>query len=1027
MNLRKYATGGPTNPPTKPYEAKSKADYDHRVQMYNDSLTLYNYTQLQKQLEPSGTKGVVGGTKEEMQLRIAADRAVKSSPMIDWKSHLWGLYRRYAGPEQVDDERMGRPTHQSPDIEHKTIQPTSEWTGAGKNFAYDTKPKQKVLPPLSLSEKSEQLKDDEQDVQASVVATVHTRPEPKPRPVERVRLDRMKPRLPQEDGARTPASVSVQDVPFPSYRFRGGFVDPRVAAAARQDAADPELLTQDQLKYRDKAEGVKAYFRGGPTNSIPDTMRFRNTPKPFGQSVNTGGSSSVPGSGVAPVAGAAVGMLPPGVSGTNNFQFTKMGASAMAAGPIVGGVAMAAGLGVDLMMGAAQKKKERKAVMDNGALLQEQMDADSIYAQEGGYNQELPAFKRGGSMLRRYARGGTNVIPNNSMQRAGVQFSNAGATPTRIGGQGGPTDDDQRMMTPTGPVAVSSGEGLEHDDVLNKVARSMGIGFAEYQRSLYPDAEGGNVRSGGGITGYTKTIEPMPQGQYTKTIEPMLRYTKTVEDRPERTSIDRMSVRTPDSLRQYAQGGPTEPYRAKNKADYNNRIQMYNDSMTVGNHSFMTSGDVDYAWPDIGKAYHRLVVANKSDPALLQGEDGRFSFNTTPRQKVLPPIPATARTSIDQMNVRMPGIPDLQAGTPNSVPRPEMKKPSYKFNGGFRSPDAIRFRIGPGNREVADGELSGMRQYARGGPGGPPLREQSPFAPTAIPLPMEPQLPDMSISGMLGQQLDAMDPTPVVPRSVAITGRSVPTPTLNPAKASDVSQSVTDSLQDKLNDETKPNTDMNNEELWLNRLNRTNRNINMLGSTGTFVYNLLSKRTPGMAPRKLEHIPLDLDTNALANRLNNSTNDSIKSAQYSFRGRQSMGAELGVIAAGANQKMANAMQVEQVQNTERQYNNAGENRVRQYNNDAFNQFAQNEVAANNQFRAMKGQIIGQNLSAMGESYGNYVNGQLQLSQMSKQNRLWDSYQSFRSGETNDSMSDDDYLYDAKGYRIARRNQRKATA
>lgn len=833
-------------------------------------------------------------------------------------------------------------------------------------------------------------------------------------------------------------------------------------------------------------------------------MRFRNTPKPFGNSLK-GADAAGAGAGAA-VVGAAAGMLPPGVDGTNNFQFTKMGTSAMVAGPLIGGIATAAGLGADLIMGAAQKRKDRKAIIDNGALLQDQMEADSVYAQEGGYNQDVIQFKRGGNTMRRYAQGGNNIIPNSSMQQAGEQFQRAGVTPTVIGGQGGPTEDNQRMMTPNGPIAVSSGEGAEHDDVLNKVARSMGIGFAEYQRSLYPDAEGGNVRSGGGITGYTKTIEPMPQGQYTKTIEPMLRYTKTVEDRPERTSIDRMSVRTPDSLRQYAQGGPTEPYRAKNKADYDHRVQMYNDSMNIHvgldkmggllksnpgqwldlNRSEYES-DSQYRKAIYGEQFDQSMnrlIASGSDPENPEWSagkvehksgDGGVNYNLAqnlfvpPRQKVLPPIPAVARTSVDRMDVRTPGMPEPQAGTPNSVPRPQAERPSYSFEGGFRSPDALRFRVGPGNREVADGELSGMRAYARGGPGGPGgpvnplLREQNPFAPTAIPLsgevsgvtpnaydllnpqapapqgslyreqsPMAPTwqeevpidldataplLPDKSASAYM--ELMRQDPTPLVPASVG-----------NPASpngkaAQDAAKSVTQSVTDKLNDETKPNTNMNQEELWLNRLNRTSRNINLAGSAGSFVYNLLSKRTPGMAPRKLEHKPLDLDTNALKNMLANQTKSNMKTAQYNFRGRQNLGAELGIIAAGANQKMANAMQVEQVQNTERQYNNAGENRVRQYNNDAFNQFAQNEVAANNKFREMKGVMLTNNLSAMGQSYGNYVDGQIQLSQIGKQARLWDSYEAFRSGESNDVMSDDDYVYDIRGYRKRRRNERKA--
>jgi hypothetical protein len=856
-------------------------------------------------------------------------------------------------------------------------------------------------------------------------------------PVKRIQLDRMEPRLPQENGVRTPVSVPVQNVPEPNYRFRGGFVDPRVAAAARQDVADLELLTQDQLKYRDKAEGVKAYFNGGPTNSTPDTMRLRkysngglvNTPKPFDNSMKGQGGA---GAGAA-VAGAAVNMLPPGVDGTNNFQMTKAASALLAVNPIVGGIGMAAGLTYDLVAGGIQRRKEKQAIIDNGAVLQDQREANSVYAQEGGYNQDVIQFKRGGNTMRAYAQGGNNIIPNNSMQRAGEQFQRAGVMPTVIGGQGGPTEDNQRMMTPNGPIAVSSGEGAEHDDVLNKVAKSMGIGFAEYQRSLWPDAEGGNVRqyarggpseqgpppSPGNPLGQIGAIQPMPfptrelwrgdltgnlmpSGGMTRTIEPMpaQRITRTLEQRPQ--AMRRTIAPTPHA------------------------IQMYQDSLVM--HDYVRAANAAYRFANSDSSFDGQSAERYLGKARMS-EDYKAA-----EQRL--------RMANDKWPALTNSVPSIPTGDGHLFQYENFPKPTY-----------------PGQ----------LRRYSRGGPGGPGgpvnplLREQSPFAPTAIPLPGEvsgvtpsaydllnpqapasqgslyreqspmaptwqeevpidlnataPPLPNKSASAYM--ELMRQDPTPLVPASVG-----------NPASpngkaAKDAAKSVTQSVKDKLNDETKTNTDMNQEELWLNRLNRTSRNINLAGSAGSFVYNLLSKRTPGMAPRKLEHKPLDLDTNALKNMLANETKSNMKTAQYSFRGRQNLGAELGIIAAGANQKMTNAMQVEQVQNTERQYNNANENRVRQYNNDAFNQFAQNEVAANNQFRAMKGQMLTNNLSAMGQSYGSYVDGQIQLSQMGKQARLWDSYEAFRSGESNDVMSDDNYVYDIRGYRKQRRNERKA--
>src|SRR5690606_33165391 len=51
--MSNFADGGPTDPP--PYRAKNKADYDYRVQMYNDSAALYsNYQNLLKSLLREG-------------------------------------------------------------------------------------------------------------------------------------------------------------------------------------------------------------------------------------------------------------------------------------------------------------------------------------------------------------------------------------------------------------------------------------------------------------------------------------------------------------------------------------------------------------------------------------------------------------------------------------------------------------------------------------------------------------------------------------------------------------------------------------------------------------------------------------------------------------------------------------------------------------------------------------------------------------------------------------------------------------
>ena len=71
-----------------------------------------------------------------------------------------------------------------------------------------------------------------------------------------------RPPAPERMNVRIPTSTDTERRPLigaplqrfeePKYRFAPGFVDPRVAAEARQSAADGELLTREQLEYRNR-------------------------------------------------------------------------------------------------------------------------------------------------------------------------------------------------------------------------------------------------------------------------------------------------------------------------------------------------------------------------------------------------------------------------------------------------------------------------------------------------------------------------------------------------------------------------------------------------------------------------------------------------------------------------------------------------------------------------------------------------------------------------------------------------------
>jgi hypothetical protein len=127
--IQRFEDGG-TKKEVAPYQAKSQADYIYRKQMYNDSLLLGSYTDIQKKLEPfnkelydkgmSDTSEV--GRYKEKTLENFIDKVKKNSPNIT-RRFGWG----------------------SPDLQHTIIQPTNEWKGHAINYNY-TKPVQKILP-----------------------------------------------------------------------------------------------------------------------------------------------------------------------------------------------------------------------------------------------------------------------------------------------------------------------------------------------------------------------------------------------------------------------------------------------------------------------------------------------------------------------------------------------------------------------------------------------------------------------------------------------------------------------------------------------------------------------------------------------------------------------------------------------------------------------------------------------------------------------------------------------------------------
>lgn len=182
--LDDYADGGDKKE-VPPYQSKDQKDFNFRKQMYNDSLNLYQYTQIQKALEPGMTADYLinnpsSKTKEnQFKLQMLASSIKNSSPLMQWDldrdagpqyktkdgviidssgdgkrytKEVNGKYSFIKKAEYDNLKKQSTPQHNpysgSPDLSHKLIESTGSWWGQALNNEFDTKPVQKVLPPI---------------------------------------------------------------------------------------------------------------------------------------------------------------------------------------------------------------------------------------------------------------------------------------------------------------------------------------------------------------------------------------------------------------------------------------------------------------------------------------------------------------------------------------------------------------------------------------------------------------------------------------------------------------------------------------------------------------------------------------------------------------------------------------------------------------------------------------------------------------------------------------------------------------
>ncbi len=145
--IHKFGNGGKKE--VEPYQPKSQADYLFRQKMYNDSLALGKYSDIQKILEPKNSNFDYMNPdpinkKNQGLLQNYAAKIIKENPGITYQMEEGIPYKGEYGklPEKVGEYN---PNLASPDLYHPIIKPTGQWEGAANNDTY-VKPVQKILP-----------------------------------------------------------------------------------------------------------------------------------------------------------------------------------------------------------------------------------------------------------------------------------------------------------------------------------------------------------------------------------------------------------------------------------------------------------------------------------------------------------------------------------------------------------------------------------------------------------------------------------------------------------------------------------------------------------------------------------------------------------------------------------------------------------------------------------------------------------------------------------------------------------------
>lgn len=215
-------------------------------------------------------------------------------------------------------------------------------------------------------------------------------------------------------------------------------------------------------------------------------------------------------------------------------------------------------------------------------------------------------------------------------------------------------------------------------------------------------------------------------------------------------------------------------------------------------------------------------------------------------------------------------------------------------------------------------------------------------------------------------------------------------------------------------DDDKPGFDMEG----FDKMNNATAIAGGVLGLGSALYNAFQKRSIPSPPEEYKPQLLDLKTGAFANALEDRRKGAQVTGLYNFRGRQSLGGELGVLSAGLRQRNADAAAVEQVKNKQEEYNNQLINNAELGNMQRMDAYNQAQSEAQDRFRAMKGAAVSAGLNTMINAGSQWMQNRVMADAAATQAGLYGGYSLWQSGKSNDSIDE------LTNYQFNRRKNRR---